>query len=58
MTLVEQMNSEKFAVMSRSQCGEESFKCLFIRKLDTNILEFQMLGGGKNELEVVSERVE
>lgn len=41
MTLVNQLNEDKFIVLSRSQCGEESFKCLWIRKLDANILEFQ-----------------
>lgn len=41
MTLVNQLSEEKFIVLSRSQCGEESFKCLWIRKLDENILEFQ-----------------
>lgn len=41
MTLVNQFSEEKFIVLSRSQCGEESFKCLWIRKLDENILEFQ-----------------
>jgi hypothetical protein len=42
MQLVNQLSDEKFIVMSRSQCGEESFKCLWMRKLDSNILEFQM----------------
>ena len=41
MTLLNQLNDDKFIVSSRSQCGEEDFKCLWIRKLDVNILEFQ-----------------
>lgn len=41
MTLVNQLSDEKFIVLSRSQCGEESFKCLWIRKMHSNILEFQ-----------------
>lgn len=41
MTLINQLKDDKFIVLSRSQCGDESFKCLFIRKLDTNVLEFQ-----------------
>lgn len=41
MTLVNQLSDEKFVVLSRSQCGEQSYKCLWIRKLDKNILEFQ-----------------
>lgn len=41
MTLVNQLSEEKFIVLSRSQCGEESFKCLWIRKMHENILEFQ-----------------
>ena len=41
MTLVNQLNEEKFIVLSRSQCGEESFKCLWIRRMHENILEFQ-----------------
>lgn len=36
-----QLSDEKFMVLSRSQCGEESYKCLWIRQLDKNILEFQ-----------------
>lgn len=42
MSLVNQLSDDKFIVLSRSQCGEESFKCLSIRSLDKNILEFQM----------------
>lgn len=42
MNLVNQLNEDKFIVLSRSQCGEESFKCLWVRKLDANLLEFQM----------------
>lgn len=41
MKLVNQFSDDKFIVLSRSQCGEESFKCLWIRKLDANIIEFQ-----------------
>lgn len=41
MTLVNQLSDEKFIVLSRSQCGEESFKCLWIRRMHANILEFQ-----------------
>lgn len=41
MHLVNQLSDEKYIVSSRSQCGEENFKCLWIRKLDVNILEFQ-----------------
>lgn len=42
MTLVNQLSEEKFVVFSRSQCGEETFKCLWIRNLDTNLLEYQL----------------
>lgn len=42
MTLVNQLSEEKFVVLSRSQCGEETFKCLWLKNLDTNLLEFQL----------------
>lgn len=41
MTLVNQLGNEKFIVLSRSQCGEESFKCLWIKKMHDNVLEIQ-----------------
>lgn len=40
MFLVNQLTENKFIVLSRSLCGEISYKCLWIRKLDENILEF------------------
>jgi hypothetical protein len=52
MSLVNQLSDEKFIVRSRSQCGEESFKCLWIRKLDENILEFQV--GSKSETKLTN----
>jgi hypothetical protein len=42
MTLVNQWTDEKFVVLTRSQCGEETYKCLWMRNLDTNLLEFQL----------------
>ncbi|CRK99969.1 CLUMA_CG013264, isoform A [Clunio marinus] len=50
MTLMNQLSKEKFIVLSRSQCGEESFKCLWIRKLDENILEFQVSSESSKKL--------
>lgn len=43
---------EKFIVHSRSQCGEEKFNCLWIRKLDTNIAEFQL--SSKSEMKLTT----
>ena len=42
MSLINQYKDDKFVVLSRTQCGEENYKCLWINKLDTNIIEFQM----------------
>lgn len=50
MMLVNQLSDEKFIVMSRSQCGEENYKCLWIRKLDKNILEFQTSSASAEKL--------
>lgn len=53
MTLINQLREDKFIVLSRSQCGEESFKCLYIRKLDANILEFQSSSESAKQLKNV-----
>lgn len=42
MILVSQFNNEKFVVLSRTQCGEEYFRCIWIRKLHHNVLDFQI----------------
>lgn len=42
MSLISQYKLDKFIVLSRTQCGEEHFKCLWIKQLDQNIIDFQI----------------
>lgn len=42
MNLLNQPSEDKYIVSRRSQCGEKTFACIWIRKLDNNILEFQI----------------
>lgn len=42
MTLVEKINEDKFIVFSKSQCGEENYKCIAITQLSENIVESQI----------------
>ncbi|XP_037050218.1 uncharacterized protein LOC119084372 isoform X1 [Bradysia coprophila] len=37
-----EINSEKYIVFSRTQCGEESYHCVWVKKRSANILEFQI----------------
>jgi hypothetical protein len=42
MLLVSKYEHNQYIVHSRSQCGEESYKCLAITKLDENVVETQI----------------
>ncbi|XP_043225556.1 uncharacterized protein LOC122383317 [Amphibalanus amphitrite] len=39
---VAQHDQEKFVIYSRSQCGEESYKCIWLKYRGTNVMEFQI----------------
>lgn len=42
LTLVEKMSEDKFVVLSKSQCGEENYKCIAITQLSENVIESQI----------------
>lgn len=42
MSIINQYKEDKFVVLSRSQCGEKNYKCLWLKSLDKNILKFQI----------------
>jgi hypothetical protein len=42
MTLISLYSKEKFIVNSRTQCGEEYFRCIWLKSLHRNILDFQI----------------
>ncbi|XP_043225565.1 uncharacterized protein LOC122383321 [Amphibalanus amphitrite] len=39
---VAQHDQEKFVIYSRSQCGEEVYNCVWLKRRGTNVLEFQL----------------
>lgn len=42
MSLIEKIEPNRFVVHSRSQCGEESYKCIAIAELSDNVIETQI----------------
>lgn len=42
MSLIEKMEPNRFVVFSKSQCGEESYKCIAIAELAENVIESQI----------------
>lgn len=42
MTLAEKMDEDKFVVFTKSQCGEENYKCIAITQLSENVIETQI----------------
>lgn len=42
MALLSVFSPEKFIVLSRTQCGEEKFQCVWVQQLHHNILDFQI----------------
>lgn len=42
MSLVETIEPNRFVVLSKSQCGEESYKCIAIAELAENVIETQI----------------
>lgn len=42
MKCIQSFGPDKFAVLSRSQCGQESYKCIMIKSRSMNIIEFQV----------------
>ncbi|KAL7052289.1 hypothetical protein ACKWTF_004836 [Chironomus riparius] len=42
MSLVTILESDKYIVRSRSQCGEENYKCIIITQLHDNVIETQI----------------
>ena len=42
MALINQVKEDKFIVLSRTQCDDENFKCVWIKILDQNIIDFQI----------------
>ncbi|KAJ6634781.1 hypothetical protein Bhyg_13360 [Pseudolycoriella hygida] len=49
-----ELNSEKYIVFSRTQCGEESYQCVRVKKRSANILEFQVgIRSGTNSSSII-----
>lgn len=42
MSLIEKLEHNRFVVFSKSQCGEESYKCIAIAELAENVIESQI----------------
>jgi predicted nucleic-acid-binding Zn-ribbon protein len=42
MSLIEKIEPNRFVVFSKSQCGEESYKCIAITELAENVIETQI----------------
>jgi hypothetical protein len=42
MTLIEKIQQNHFIVHSKSQCGEETYKCIAITQLSENVIETQV----------------
>ncbi|KAG5675652.1 hypothetical protein PVAND_005539 [Polypedilum vanderplanki] len=42
MSLINTLENDRYIVRSRSQCGEETFKCIIISQLHENVVEIQI----------------
>lgn len=42
MSLIEKMDADNYVVYSKSQCGEENYKCIAITQLSENVIETQI----------------
>ncbi|PSN54332.1 hypothetical protein C0J52_10680, partial [Blattella germanica] len=41
----ETATSDRFAVFARTQCGEEMYNCIWLKRRGVNVLEFQLVAG-------------
>lgn len=39
---IDAINPDRFLIFSRTQCGEESYQCIWLKKRSTNIIEFKL----------------